>query len=276
MEAGVLERDRGQLRELLERVDLGLPEDPLAGPDDRPMTPDRHAADGQRHPDDRPDPPDEPGMARPRTCRSRRRRSPCRVREHPARRRPGSPASGSRRRRRCRRCRREPSRACRRARRGRRSRWERRAGGPLGSRIESSRASVSLPSRRPMRHLVERRHELVARARGTGRPWPRTAPGPRSRRGSPCRSRPRDGRRRRCSSRRAGAAVVGDRLDGRTDPARHLLGRLAPAVGQDHRELVAAVAVGPVALPDAAPRSPGSRRPGARRRPGGRSGRCSP
>ena len=53
------------------------------------------------------------------------------------------------------------------------------------------------------------------------------------------------------------AALVGDRLDRCADPAGDLLGRLAPAVGQDDGELVAAVAIRPVALADARSRSPG-------------------
>ena len=48
------------------------------------------------------------------------------------------------------------------------------------------------------------------------------------------------------------ARVVGDRVDRQPDPPRDLLGGLAAAVGQDHGELVAAVAIGPVALADAA------------------------
>jgi hypothetical protein len=47
------------------------------------------------------------------------------------------------------------------------------------------------------------------------------------------------------------AALVRDRLDRGPDATGDLLGRLAPDVGQDHGELVAAVPVAAVTLPDA-------------------------
>src|SRR6478672_11162775 len=47
------------------------------------------------------------------------------------------------------------------------------------------------------------------------------------------------------------AGAVGNRLDRGADPAGDLLGRLAWTIRQDHRELVAAVAIRAIALADA-------------------------
>ena len=62
LEPGVLERDRGELGELHQRLDLGLSEDPLPGAGRQPDHADRPAADRERHADDRADAPEVAGM----------------------------------------------------------------------------------------------------------------------------------------------------------------------------------------------------------------------